>query len=33
MAGTPQQCKPIAVGPLYKNIHKVHVTYSTWTGD
>ena len=35
-AGTPQQCKPITVGP-YTKIHiqysTVHITYSTWTGD
>ena len=33
MAGTPQQCKPITVGPLYNNTHNYDNTDSTWTGD
>ena len=33
MAGTPQQCKPITVSPLYNNVHNYENTHSTWTGD
>ena len=37
MAGTPQQCKPITVGPLYNNnTHNNNLithTHSTWTED
>jgi hypothetical protein len=33
MAGTPQQCKPITVGPIQKYTYSTErITYSTWTG-
>ena len=30
MAGTPQQWKPITVGPNYTKVHNM-LTYNTWT--
>ena len=28
MAGTPQQCKPITVGPLHNNTHNYNNTHT-----
>ena len=28
MAGVPQQCKPITVGPLYNNTHNYNNTHT-----